>query len=136
MNMKLLYTQYVSMGMLSKTGGDSNAPESCGYSRVETRSSPTYYRTSTFTNFDATYSSFERSNVITNADLSYADMAYSNLMYVDFGTADLSGATLSDSWLHFTNFNSATLNGASVSGSNWYQTVWTDGLTYNSIQYP
>ena len=128
-------TSYVSMSSyLSKTGGDDAAPASCYYARMEARSSQTYYLISTFTNFDASYSSFERSNVITAADLDYANLMHSNLMYVYIGSADLTGADLGDSWLHFTSFNAATVNGASFSGSNWYQTIWTDGLAYNSNQ--
>ena len=128
-------TSYVPLGgYLSKTGGDDAAPASCYYSRMEARSSQTYYLISTFTNFDASYSSFERSNVITAADLDYANLMHSNLMYVYIGSADLTGADLGYSWLHFTSFGAATVNGASFSGSNWYQTIWTDGLAYNSNQ--
>ena len=136
MNYENYYTPYyVSMSnYLSKTGGDDAAPASCYYARVEVRSSQTVYLISTFTSLDASHSSFERSNVISAADLDYANLMHSNLMYVYFDSADLTGADLGDSWLHFTRFDAATVNGASFSGSNWYQTVWTDGLVYDTNQ--
>ena len=121
-------------GSLPKVSGNSSAPSA--YYFYGGNYQTTYYRHehSTFTDFDGESSSFEMSRILDDANMQRADLRDSNLMYVDFSNANLTDAELDYSWLHFTNFDDAIVTGVDFYNSNWYQTVWTNGLAYNSNQ--
>ena len=129
--------RYCSLsGTLYKYGSGHSAgsPSSIyGYSSM-TVSSRTTQDPPTFTDFSGRYASFEMSMAMTGAEMQSAWLVDANLMYVDFDGANLTDTDLEGSWLHFTDFEYATVTGVDFTPSNWYQTIWTDGLAYNSNQ--
>tara|TARA_B100001559_G_scaffold130314_1_gene109650 strand:- start:2581 stop:4701 length:2121 start_codon:yes stop_codon:yes gene_type:complete len=128
-------SQYCSVsGSLPKVSGNSSAPSYYYTYSGNYQTSLYRHEHSTFTDFDGESSSFEMSSILDDANLQRADLRNSNLMYVDFSMANLTDAELDYSWLHFTNFDDAIVTGVDFYNSNWYQTVWTNGLAYNSNQ--
>ena len=69
-----------------------------------------------------------------DADLSNAYLRYADLTGANFGYANLTDADLSYADLKFAFFYYATVTDADFSYTYWHQTMWTDGLRYDSNQ--
>ena len=69
-----------------------------------------------------------------DADLTNADLNYADLTNAYFQDADLEDATLVEADLKFTKFSGATVTGANFDDTYWHETMWTDGLRYDSNQ--
>ena len=126
---------YVS-GRLYKSGGGhySNAPNYLSWSGYTNANRYTYNFDPIFTDFYGRQASFEMSTLLYSADLQRADLKQANFMYASVDYANFTDAELDYSWLHFTDFENAIMTGATFTSSHWYQTIWTDGLAYNSDQ--
>ena len=58
------------------------------------------------------------------AKLTYANLRYADLTYAQFSSADLTNA----------DFYGATVHGTGFGGTTWSNTVWTDGVAYDTRQ--
>ena len=76
---------------------------------------------------------------LTNADFEDADLTGANLNYADltnadFQDADLEDATLVEADLKFAKFSGATVTDTNFDDTYWHETMWTDGVRYDSNQ--
>ena len=76
---------------------------------------------------------------LTNADLYYADLTNAYLSFADLTDADLRYADLTDADLRYADltdaaFDSATVTNANFGSTTWSNTIWTDGVAYNTNQ--
>ena len=76
---------------------------------------------------------------LTGANLRYADLTGANLGYADLTGADLYAADLTDADLYaanlkFADFEDAIVTDADFSGNYWHQTIWTNGIRYDTNQ--
>ena len=69
-----------------------------------------------------------------DADLTNADLNYADLTNADFQDADLVYATLSEADLKFAKFSGATVTDTNFDDTYWHETMWTDGVRYDSNQ--
>ena len=88
------------------------------------------------TDADLRYANLEGTNLhgatlfrvdLSNAWLNYADLSYAFLIEVA-----LSGANLTSASLSYTDFTDAIVTDADFTDTHWHQTIWTDGVIYNT----
>ena len=73
--------------------------------------------------------------VLTGAYLYYASINNgTNLYNSELIGADLTGANLTGAVLHHTDFTDAIVTDSDFTGTAWYNTIWTDGVSYNENQ--
>lgn len=66
------------------------------------------------------------------AELPHTDLSEMNLTGIDLSYANLTSANLTGAILHYTNFTDAIVTDANFTDTHWYQTIWTDGVIYNT----
>ncbi len=80
-----------------------------------------------------------RNTDLTNANLEYADLTDAAIAFADLTKAflfqaDLTNANLYDADLTGADFTSATVTNARFLYTTWSNTIWTDGIAYNTNQ--
>jgi len=76
---------------------------------------------------------------LNNADLRNVDLTDASPNFADLTDADLRSADLTNVYIRFSdltdaNFDSATVTNADFTSTTWSNTVWTDGIAYDTNQ--